>query len=249
MIQIAAIAIHQPRQHGGGRGPGFGHGATQSASAVVKVDRLIAILVTDAFEVCGNSIKSFIPANSLKATFAALAHTLHGIFDPVGIVNSAPDRASPQASANLVLAPFRVSTGIVGTHPLDDTITHMKFYWAAAAAVDGTGRPNHFFITALGGQLWVSSFVVVSRCRLEWKRCSQKCQSSRRYRTQLYKSATTEAGRLLNRVRHNRVVHNKKLKAFIEKTKDTRIIRGQEVTATTSHAFTIGFNNADKNPR
>ena len=150
MIEIPAAAVHQTGNQGFPRRPGAGQRATQRAGAVVQIDGLVAVIFNQPLRRAGDDIESLFPADFLEFTLTAFTYALHGIFQPIGVINPAAHRTSAQAGAHLMQAVIVIVTGIIGFNVFNRAIHHVHAQRAAATAVDGACAPDHL----LTGRGW-----------------------------------------------------------------------------------------------
>lgn len=101
---------------------GAGDIAADNPGGVVNINRFVAILFDDAFEIVGDRIQRLqLMRTNLPAAFA---DALHGIVKAVGMINVAADGSAAQAGAHLVIA-INIRAGIVGFDPDDFIVTHV----------------------------------------------------------------------------------------------------------------------------
>ncbi|MNS60891.1 hypothetical protein D3C72_939030 [compost metagenome] len=93
MAEKSAVAVHQSRHQRGIR-RGAGNVAADDAGGVVDIHGFVAVFLHHAFQTAGDRIKGFIPADTLKLAFTALADALHWVVKTVGMVDSAANRAA-----------------------------------------------------------------------------------------------------------------------------------------------------------
>ena len=122
MVQIAAAAVHQPRDQGISRRPGAGHGATQRTGAIVQIDGFVAVLFDQALHIGRDDVVGFFPANALEFAFTARPDSFHRIFQAVGIVNAATHGTTTQTGAHLVQAVIVVIASIIRFNIFDFTV-------------------------------------------------------------------------------------------------------------------------------
>jgi hypothetical protein len=127
MLQVAAQQVHQPLGAvAAGDGPLVPGG-------VVDVDGVRAVLVEHAPEPVRHEVDGFVPADPDEAAGAALAHPLHGVEQPVRMVEPAVVGAPLQAGAQL--RRLRGIRRVIGGQAQDPAVLDVRLDPAAAAAV------------------------------------------------------------------------------------------------------------------
>ena len=186
MIQVATTAVHQSCYQRFARWPGACQGAAQRTCAVVQVDRLVAVVFDKTLHIAGNDVVGFIPADTLKFTFATLADAFHRVFQTIGIIDATTHGATSQTGAYLMQTVVVVITGVVGFNILYFTIYHVHTQRTAATTVHRTRAPDDF----LTGLCWIKGFCSICNTgKWQGKRATGHRQSA--YRRRFHQTSAT----------------------------------------------------------
>ena len=146
VVQITAAAVHQTGNQRFSWRPGTSQRAAERTGAVVQIDGFVAVFFNQPLHIAGDSIERLFPADLLEFPFPAFANALHRVLQAIRVIDAAAHRTPAQAGADLVQTVIVIVTGIIGFDVFNRAIHHVHAQRAAAAAVDGTGTPDHLLV-------------------------------------------------------------------------------------------------------